>query len=273
MMCKFLMVPLLATACCVSLGLSAARAEDGGDDEGGGDIQGSETLDVEVMMTPTSAAPAGSSIQASLEADDEDGTTDSKLKLETQGLPAGTYTVTVTLKSDGSSAVLGTFTLSGEESEVEFGDEDGSPFPANINPFDIATISVSDSNGVVLFTADLTSTTPGTSAARNATVQATPGSGNPGASGTAMLNAMMSQGKAKGSVQLSGHGLNPKNSLTVLINGANAKKASTDKSGNVNLRLTPSGKAGTVAPGVSLFNVHSISLRDRFGNAVLSANF
>src|SRR6202051_3943609 len=169
---RFLTVAFLTAACCASLGFSVARADEN-DDEQGGEIEGTESLDVEIQMTPTAAAPAGSSIQLSLEAEDDEGTTQATLKLETQGLPAGTYSVSVTLKSDGSTVALGSFTVSSGEdegnqgdddsqgdedqgnNEVVFGGEEGIPFPANFNPMDIATVSVADANGVVLFTADL----------------------------------------------------------------------------------------------------------------------
>src|SRR5437867_13063564 len=113
---KFLAISLVAAACCASLGFSVARADDDGDEQGG-EIEGTESLDVEVAMTPTAAAPAGSSIEVSLEAEDDDGTTNATLTLETQGLPAGTYCVGVTLKSDGSTVALGCFTLNGGDAE------------------------------------------------------------------------------------------------------------------------------------------------------------
>lgn len=288
---KFLTISLLAAACCASLGFSVARADD--DDEQGGDIKGTETLDVEIQMTPTAAAPAGSSIELSLEAEDEDGTTDATLKLEPEGLPAGTYSVSVTLKSDGSTVALGSFTVSsGEdededeqgdddnqgdeddqgENEVEFGGEEGIPFPANFNPLDIATVSVADASGVVLFTADLTTLSSTASMTLSANVLAKSGPGNPGAAGNAVLTAFVKRGATKGSLQLSGRGLPPSSALMVAVNGTNAKKITSDKTGNVSALLKAKGKTGTVA-GVNLFRVTSISLRDKFGNVLLSAKF
>src|SRR5262249_2856503 len=160
---------LLAIACCFFLGTSMVRADD---DEQGGDIDGNEDLDVEVQMTPTASAPPGSSIELKLEANDDDGQTQTDLELDEKGLPAGTYSVSVTLKSNGSTVQLGTFTIANglAEAEIKFsnqdegenendGDEIELPFPATVNPFDIATVSVSNSSGVVLFTADLTKVT------------------------------------------------------------------------------------------------------------------
>ena len=99
----------IVTIVIASLGL-AAKADD--DNEQGGDISGSESTQIDIVMVPTTAAPPGSSIKASLEADDENGAVDAKLKLKAQGLPAGDYSVSVTLKSDGSTVPLGTFTVS-----------------------------------------------------------------------------------------------------------------------------------------------------------------
>src|SRR5438128_196382 len=119
---KFMTTALLAATCCLFLGIGVARADD---DEEGGDIEGTEQLDIDIQMTPTAAAPAGSSIELSLEAEDDDGTTDATLKLETQGLPAGTYSVSVTLKSNGSTVALGTFTVDSDgKAEIEFGTGD-----------------------------------------------------------------------------------------------------------------------------------------------------
>jgi hypothetical protein len=288
---KFLAVSFLAAACCLSLGLSVGRADDDGDEQGG-DIEGTETLDVEIQMTPTAAAPAGSSIELSLEAEDDNGTTDATLTLEPQGLPAGTYFVSVTLKSDGSTVALGSFTVGAGDDEDDQGDDDNQgdedqgdnevvfgaeddaiPFPANFNLLDIATVSVADANGVVLFTADLTNVSSVATMNLNATVQGTAGPGHPSAAGNAVLTAFVTNGAAKGMLQLNAHGLPPSTALTAAINGATAKKATSDKTGNASILIAPKKKAGTVAPGVNLFSVRSVSLRDKFGNVLLSFSF
>src|SRR5207245_7750312 len=113
---KFMTTTVLAAACCLFLGVSVARADD---DEQGGDIEGNKDLDVEVQMTPTSAAPAGSSIKLELQANDDDGQTQTDLELDEQGLPAGTFSVSVTLKSNGSTVQFGTFTIANGQNEAE----------------------------------------------------------------------------------------------------------------------------------------------------------
>src|SRR5262249_6307405 len=149
-----------------------------------------------------------------LEANDDDGQTQTDLELDEKGLPAGTYSVSVTLKSNGSTVQLGTFTIANglAEAEIKFsnqdegenendGDEIELPFPATVNPFDIATVSVSNSSGVVLFTADLTKVTT-MSETLSANITGTPGLTDSGATGTAVLNATAAHSKPTGSLQV-----------------------------------------------------------------------
>ncbi len=286
---------MLAFAFCAALGLATAQAHEGSDDhQCGGDIDGTEMVNVDLAMTPTAAAPAGSGIDLSFEASDDNGVTEAELGLHTHSLPPGTYSVSVTLKSDGSTVALGTFTVDAEgEGEIEFtteneaenvaqpqdggGDDNGNdenenegnlPFPAGFNPLDIATVTVSDANGTALFTADLTTT-----ATISATVQATPGAAAPNANGTASINAAMKKGRVKGVLNFVGHALPPKMPVAFAINGTVVKNLKTDKRGDVSLKLGPSGKDTTVAPGVTLANVTSVTLQDQSGNALLQANF
>jgi hypothetical protein len=268
-------IALLAAACCLCVGLSEARA----DEELGGDMEGTEQLDVDILMTPTAAAPAGSSIELQLEAEDDEGTTQASLKLETNGLPPGTYNVSVTLKSTGATVALGSFTVDSEgEAEIEFttnpeGDEEEASFPANFNPLDIATVSVSNSNGVVLFTADLTSITAVKTMDLNANVRAKSGTSVSSANGNAVLSAHASGGKASGMLALNAHGLPPNKATTVVLNHTNARKVTTDPSGNVSINVMPKGTTGTLAKGITLFKVTSVSLLDKFGNVLLKADF
>jgi hypothetical protein len=268
---KFLPASFLAAACCIALSLSVAHADDGV--EGGDDVQGNESLDLEVAMAPTLAAPAGATAKVSLEAEDDNGSTGTKLEIEAQGLPAGIYSANITLKSDGSTVALGTLSSDGGgDVKGKFETEQGN-FPPNVNPFDIATISLLDANNVVLFMADLTNSAGASAMTRTATVQATAGPANPGATGDAMLNAFLARGVAKGSLQLNGHGISPNLPLNVAVNGIVVKNARSDKMGNVIVRLTPKGKTGTVAPNVSLFRVSSISLMSKVGTTILNASF
>jgi len=281
---------LLAAAFCLSFGMSVAKADD---NEQGGDIEGTEDLNIEMQMTPTAAAPPGSSIELQLQADNEDGTTQVELELDENGLPAGTFTVSVTLKSDGSTVQLGTFTIANDqtEAEIKFSNEDENgdenenegedqdendgddielPFPANVNPFDIATVSVSNSSGVVLFTADLTNASTLT-----ANIMGKPGPTDPSATGSAVLNAHASHSRINGSLHITGQGLPPNMPLKVTINGkaSNRKKATTSSMGTVNIMINPRGKTRTVARGVNLLQVKNATLTNKSGNVLLKFSF
>ena len=269
---KILTVSFLIICCYASL--TALRADDG---KRGGDIEGTENLNIDIMMTPTASAPAGSSIELSLKVEDEDGTTDAELKLQSRGLAAGTYSVAATLQSNGASVTLGSFTSNGQEGEVEFAtnpeDNDEIAFPSNFNPLDIATVSVSNAGGVVLFTADLTNVkTAG--ASLNASVSGQPGATVPNASGTASITANSSKSGPKGQVQLVGSGFPAGTALSTLVNNVGvSKKAKTDNSGNFNFNFGPKGKASTVVPGVTLFQITSIVLKDSAGNVLITFGF
>ena len=274
---KLITVTLLALACSASLNLNIARADDG--KQGGHDVNGTEQLNVDIQMTPTASAPAGSSIELSLKAEDEDGTTDAELKLHARGLPAGNYSVSATLKSNGSTVALGTLkATSNSEAEVEFAttpeDSDQLPFPANFDPMDIATVTVANAGGVVLFTADLTNVKTANGMSLNATVNGQPGVTIPTASGTATLTANSSKSGPKGQVQLIGSGFPMRTQLTTLVNGVVvSKKANTGNSGAFNFNFGPKGKASTVASGITLFQITSITLKDNAGNVLMTFSF
>lgn len=262
----------LALASCAFFALhGVARADD---NEQGGSIEGTESLDIEMAMTPTAAAPVGSSIELSLETEDDDGATTASLQLDTTALPAGTYFVNVTLKSSSSTVVpLGSFTTSESEAEVEFGSEEGIPFPANFNPFDIGTVTVTDAGGTPLFTADLTSIAAVTSEVLSASLTGTAASTAPNANASATLSAQAMNHVASGSLILAAHGLPARAKLTVMINGIQAKKVTADPTGNATISFLPKPTTGAISRGVSLFGVRNVQVKDAKGNVVLSTSF
>ena len=225
-------------------------------------------------MTPTASALPGSSIELSLEGSDDSGTETATLKLDARNLAPGTYSVDVTLKSDGSTVALGTFTVDSEgEAEIEFGDEGDAPFPANFNPLDIATVTVSDATPVVLFTADLTNIATTGAMNLNATIKTTAGAGAPNATGNATLNVFVANGKMKGGVQFNAHGLPPNTTGNVAVNGVSAQTVKIDKNGNTSFRLKAKNKTGSIAPGVSLMQITSVSVSDQSANVLVTADF
>src|ERR1051325_10816986 len=88
---------LFVVVCLGLFGAGVALADHGADDH----VNGNESFEFNVMMTPTAAAPAGSSIKVELEAEDEHGSARAKLEFEAHHLVAGTYSIRATQKSDG----------------------------------------------------------------------------------------------------------------------------------------------------------------------------
>jgi len=229
-------------------------------------------FEIELSMTPTADAPPGSSARISFEAENENGTPTAKLELKTRNLPAGTYTVAVTLKSDGSSVVLGSLTVNNEgEGEIEFGD-DGAPFPSGIDPLNVASVTITGVNGVVLFQADLSNLTTASTMNISISASATAGPGVPNATGTVAINGFASRGRVKGSLLFTGHGLPANTPVFLTVNGISVKSFHTNKTGDLNVKIGPKGKTGTILPGVTLAGITSVAIVDRNGNVLLQAN-
>jgi len=125
-------IAILAAAtliCTVPLRADNNQGFGGGNQcEHGGHVSGQERLCQEVPFTLTADAPADAKGFAVLKAQNEEGTNSAKLKIETIGLVAGTYTVTTTSLSTGTQTVLGTFDAvtvggSGGDDQDDHGDD------------------------------------------------------------------------------------------------------------------------------------------------------
>jgi hypothetical protein len=102
------------------------RAEDNGgnDNERGGQVNGEEALEQEIVLTATADAPAGTKGKAELKATNVNGVASAILKLEIEGLAPGTYTVTSTSLADGTTTtVLGTFDVTAPSTGGTGGDD------------------------------------------------------------------------------------------------------------------------------------------------------
>jgi hypothetical protein len=261
---------LLTAACCGAMTINPVHAHDGGDM--GGDNNGDKAFEIELSMMPTTDAPPNSFARLSFQAEMEDGSPAAELEVKVRNLAPGTYTVGATSKSDGSSVTLGTLTVNNEgEGELELG-HDGTGFPANVNPLDIASVNITGVNGVVLFTVDLTDLTMASSMNISVSASLTGGAGMPNATGTVSVNGFASHGRVKGSLQFTGNGLPASATITVTVNGIAAKTLHTDKNGNFNIKLGPKGKTGTIVPGVTLAGITSVAVLDRNGNILLQAS-
>lgn len=255
---------------CAAMALTSVTADQNRGGGSGSDDQ--HLFEIELSMAPTADAPPGSSARLSFEAETENGTATAQLEVKARNLAPATYTVAVTLKSDGSSVPLGTFTVDNEgEGEIEFGHE-GTPFPSGLDPANISAVTITAVNGVVLFTADLTDLTNAGSMNINVSAAAVAGPGVPNATGNLTINGFLSRGRAKGSLQFMGHGL-PANTVVFLtVNGMPVKNLRTNKAGDVNVKIGPKGKTGTIIPGITLAGITSVAIVDANGNVLLQVS-
>ncbi len=262
---------IAAVSAVLSVAIASADQNRGRGGHDGGNNDDEHLFEIELSMMPTADAPAGSSARLSFEAENENGTTAAELEVKTKNLPPGTYSVSATLKSDASTVVLGTLTVDNEgEGELELG-HDGTPFPANLDPTDVSTVTITGVNGLVLFTVDLSNLTTASSMNISLTAQLTAGAGNPNATGSVSVNGFLSRGRVKGSLQLNGHGLPANAQVVITVNGAPVKNSHTNKTGDLNVKLSPQGKTGTITSGVTLAGVTSVAVVDRNGNVLLQA--
>lgn len=265
------MLSIAATVIALTTATALADQNRGRGGHGGGEDD-QHLFEIELSMMPTADAPAGSSARISLEAENENGTTMGEFEVKVRNLPAGSYSVTATLKSDGSTVVLGTLTVDNEgEGELQLG-HDGTPFPANFDPSDVATVSITAVNGVVLFTSDLSSLTTANTMNIGVSQAAVAGAGVPNATGNLTITGFLSHGRVKGSLQFIGHALPTNMQVVITVNGIPAKNLHTSKTGDIRVNLGPKGKTGTIVPGVTLAGITSVALVDRNGNILLQVN-
>ena len=259
---------VFASLFCAVLSLTTVAIAD--DDEPGGDIEGMEQLHETIVLTATTNAPPGATAKAKLEAEDEDGTNTATLAVEAEGLLPSTYTVSVTKKSDGSTVPLGTFEVSstndeedsaehmsndmmgdddgegdhdqGEnenKTEIEFGSDEGVPLPADLNSMDIASVSISDSTGIVLLTGSFMDAADVKNGQFKAKVAITPGPATPNATGFALVQSKIKKGLRRTKFKLLAKGATPNEVLTLKINGVDVGTVTVDKHGRVRMKALP----------------------------------
>src|SRR5260221_143498 len=209
---------------CFAIGLAATAIAD--DNQQGGEF------DREIVLMATTNAPAGATGKVELESDDEDGITSAQLQVETEGLLAGTYTVSVTDVSGTNTFVLGTFDVGSSTNEDDNnqgddnsqGDENGGSeadfsLPAGLNPMDVGTISITDSNMAPVLVGDFTGVTNIIEGEFDADAGVCAGPDVLGVHGNAVMSVHTRNGKQRSKFLLVAQGAPPKQKLTLLVHG------------------------------------------------------
>lgn len=259
------------------------------DNAPGGPIQGTETLEAKIVMSPTANAPAGASGLAELEAEDENGVQTAKLSVETQGLSPGDYTLSIVKISDGSSVTLGQISIgsAGGDPNQQSGDGSGQgenskggqdkrsresgglegrtevQLPPDLDAMDIAQIVLSDLSGNALLVGDLLNPAKKTVLKFKGAIQITPGEGAPSAKGKALLRSLIRKGKRTNGFALSASGVPAGSTFEVHLNGKSVGTVKSSNKGKVSLRKLPA----------NLSSLHSVRLMDAQGKAAATAHF
>lgn len=135
--------------------------------------------------------------------------------------------------------------------------------PPGIDPSDIGSISVTDTNDTTILFGDVTNPAPSSVINITATVQVTPGSAAPSATGTAKLQSTARKGKWTHKFILSASGMTSKSVYKLNVNGKVSGAAKATKSGDVTIKKLPSHTPG----------LRSLIMLDTKGNEAASAHF
>ena len=299
-------IPLLTPLCLALLAFtSPARAHDSSDSDGPGGNGASapaRIVELEARTALTSPVVGGSGLAAgipsattiptgpggaaALEAENVDGKTSAEVTVRTRGLAADTYTVAVTKKSDHSSITLGTFVIvpvitpalaagranesSPRQGSIEFETGGKNPLPAGFDGFDVATISVSASNGNVVLAGDFTTSvdrvtrvklSPPPVTPTETAVVVTP----PVASGFASIFSRTRAGVTTSSFVLTARGLPASAALTLALNGADVQPAPTDVRGRLRIHSLPAT--------VDIAAIKTVAIHDAVAAVLLSGSF
>ncbi|GEM_PF-3073848 len=264
-------------------------------DDSGEKLCGSASTEAEAPFSVEPGAPAGFGGSAQLRAQNCNGTIQAWIKLEPEGLPAGTYTASITKKSDGSVVVLGTFDVAAansssddvsddsesesesEDTEIVYGTPDN-PLPAGFNPLDVATVAISDANGNIIGRANLTDSTQVDHADFHASVKTTAGADDADAAGRLLVSAKAKRGTTRGVLQLVAGKLPKSTDVMLNLNGSDLLGATTNGRGQLKLTRTTgsSGRKPTknqLPQGTNLFSLHTLILHDNAGHELLKAKF
>jgi hypothetical protein len=287
----------LAWLLAIGVGCAAplrAHENDQNDNERGGDVQGDEEVQEEVALLPTASAPADAQGSAEVEADNEDGITRAKLKIEVEGLAPGTYTVSVVSAADGTTTtVLGTFPVEADNNdsdgndgndengnqegpgqaglenqtagEIEIGDEHGLAFPEGFNSLDIGSVLIGDADGSVVLQGDFSDTPALSKGHFTAHVKISPGPAAPAARGHVSVSSRVRRHTVRQKFLLVADNVPADVILTLHVNGQAVGQVKTTHAGKVMLKRLP---AGVLAQRMT-----SISLEDATSSSVLDASF
>ena len=230
-----------------------------------------------IVLADTTNAPARAMGRAAMEGEIDGPTNRVTVKVETIGLLVGTYTTTLTDTTGTNTYTLGAFDVhvwsnlvhETRATIVPFGSNTvggaSFPLPAGLDPTNVATIAVTDTNGLVDLTGDFTSAHRPPPCVFDALISLVPGPLCPNLLGSARLHIEVKKGSARGSLSLVASGAPPKAALNLFVNGVSVGTVKSDRHGRLTIHKLPNG--------TDLSGLTTIAAEDAAGNVAFSASF
>jgi hypothetical protein len=230
-----------------------------------------------IVLADTTNAPARAMGRAAMEGEITGATNTVTVKVETLGLLVGTYTTTLTDTTGTNTYTLGTFdvhTWSNLVSGIKlpilpfWSNTVGGasfPLPTGLDPTNVTTISISDTNGLPDLTGDFANARRPFPCVFDTVISLVPGPLCANLLGTAWLHIEAGKGGTHGSFSLTASGAPPKATLHLFVNGVEAGTIKTDRRGRLTVNKLPKGTDPS--------SLSTIAAEDADGNIAFSASF
>jgi hypothetical protein len=258
---------------------------DGGGCGGGYQSGWSDDFEQVILLNATTNVSTNAIGVACLRTENDCWTNYDQVKTKVVGLSPADYLVTVTDITGTNSYDLGTLTVSTNLATCLDDADDYSwsvgtntvtistnvttfgsasfTLPSGLDPTNVAYLFIFDTNGIVDFTGDFTSTTNIAAVYYEQNVAITPGTAAQ-AVGSGKIVLSYKNGKSTSNFLLSANNLPAKQSLTLNANGTKATTATTSANGAVTVKSLPHTK---------LADLQILEARDKKGNLVFSLKF
>ena len=230
-----------------------------------------------IVLADTTNAPTRAMGRAAMEGEIDSSTNKVTIKVETLGLPVGTYTTSITDTTGTNTYMLGTFNVhtwsnlvSGIKTPILpfWSNTVGGatfPLPTGLDPTNVITIAVTNTNRLANLTGDFANARRRIPCVFNTLISLVPGPLCANLLGTARLHIECVKDNTHGSFSLIASGAPPKATLHLFVNGVQVGTVKTDHRGRLTINKLPKG--------TDLSSLSTIAAEDADGNVAFSASF
>ena len=230
-----------------------------------------------IVLADTTNAPARAMGRAAMEGEIDSSTNTVTVKIETIGLLVGTYTTTITDTTGTNTYTLGTFDVHVWSNLVNGARADLTPFwsntvggasfplPVGLDPSNVTTIAISDTNALVDLTGDFANARRPIPCVFDTLISLVPGPLCANLLGAARLHIEAVKGNTHGGFSLIASGAPAKATLNLFVNGVQVGTVKSDHRGRLTITKLPKG--------TDLLGLTTIAAEDADGNIAFSASF